>query len=211
MIYILSGNDSTKKNAYIKTLVKDRERIDMRDTEVSLSALVEHASTASLFGGSPVVVLNNIINQGEVALDKVILATLCESPTTFIFIEDKFLKKDEAKYKKYATLENFEEKSLKKAPEFNTFAIADMYGSRDKIGAWVMYRQAIEKGVEPEAISGIIFWKIKMMILNNTKTFSSAELKTQSSGIVSLYHRAHRGECDFVIGLEQFILSSLSK
>lgn len=112
MIYILSGNDSTKKNAYIKTLVKDRERIDMRDTEVSLSALVEHASTASLFGGSPVVVVSNIINQGEVALDKVILATLCESPTTFIFIEDKFLKKDEAKYKKYATVENFEEKSL---------------------------------------------------------------------------------------------------
>ena len=211
MIYILSGNDSLKKTSYIKSLIKGRERIDLRASDKAREVLLEHASSASLFGDSPSIFVENILREGNVALNAKDLALLNESPTIFVFLEDKLLKKDEAKYKKYATIESFEEKSIKKAPEFNTFAIADAYSSRDKIGAWIMYREAIEHGVEPEAISGIIFWKIKTMILNNSKTFSKTELRSQSSGIVSLYHRAHRGECDFVVGLEQFILSSLSR
>jgi hypothetical protein len=211
MIYILSGNDSLKKTSYIKSLIKGRERIDLRAGDKAREVLLEHASSTSLFGDSPSIFVENILGEGNIAFNAKDLALLNESPTIFVFLEDKLLKKDEAKYKNYATIESFEEKSTKKASEFNTFAIADMYGSRDKIGTWVMYREAIEKGVEPEAISGIIFWKIKTMILNNSKTFSSIELKNQSSNIVSLYHRAHRGECDFVIGLEQFILSSLSR
>ena len=49
------------------------------------------------------------------------------------------------------------------------------------------------------------------MILNGTKFFSKEELKKASSELVSIYHKAHRGEYDFTISLEQFILSSLSK
>lgn len=211
MIHIVSGNNSLKKTSYIKSLTKGRERVDLRASDVSREALLEHASTASLFGDLPIVFIEGLIGGGEVALDTKDVSLLCESSTTFVFLEDKLLKKDETKYKKYAKIENFEEKSVKKAQPFDTFRIAELYGRKDKIGSWVLYREAIEKGVEPEAISGIIFWKIKTMILNNTKTFSNADLKNQSKEIVSLYHRAHRGECDFVIGLEQFILSSLSR
>jgi predicted RNA methylase len=42
------------------------------------------------------------------------------------------------------------------------------------------------------------------------KVFSKEELKNNSSLIVYLYHKAHRGEFDFYIGIEQFILNSLS-
>ena len=73
-----------------------------------------------------------------------------------------------------------------------------------------MYREGVESGIEPEAIAGILFWKIKTMILNGSRMFSIDELKNQSSKIVSIYHLAHRGEVDFIVSLEQFILTSLS-
>jgi len=209
MIHILVGNDYKKRSAYIKSLIKDCQRIDLNDA--SKEVLYDYATSTSLFGDSPAIFLENIITENSIDLDTNTLIILRDSPTHFIFLEDKLLKKDEAKYKKYTIIESFEIKTLKKIPEFNTFAIADSYGKKDKINTWVLYREAIEKGIEPEAISGVIFWKIKTMILNKTKIFNLNDLKNQSKNIVSLYHRAHKGECDFVIGLEQFILTSLSK
>jgi DNA polymerase III delta subunit len=210
MIYILSGNDTSKRTPYVNTLTKNRQRIDLRLGEASLSTLIDYARNTSLFGDTPIICIESMIGQGDVSFDIKTLEVLKDSPTTFIFLEDKLLKKDETRYKKYATIESFENKTAKKIAEFNTFAIADLYGRRDKIGSWVLYREAIEHGVEPEAISGILFWKIKTMILTKNKTFGITALKNQSRDIVSLYHRAHRGESDFVIGLEQFILSSLA-
>ncbi len=134
-----------------------------------------------------------------------------DSKTIFIFLEDKLLASEQKKYIKYAQVEKFEEKKIIQVPKVNTFAIADAFARHDKIGTWMLYREAIEAGTSPEAISGILFWKIKTMILEGTKTFSINNLKNQSSAIVSLYHRAHRGESDFTLGLEQFILTTLSK
>jgi DNA polymerase III delta subunit len=210
MIYILSGNDTKKKYTYIKTLAKNRERIFLPHSGVSKEVLYEYASNTSLFGESPIVLAENILTEHQSALSSDDLAFLKDSPTLFFFLEDKLLASNEKKYKKYATIEKYEERIVKEIPKTNPFALADAFARRDKVGAWILYRDEVNRGAEPEPMSGILFWKIKTMLLNGTKTFSVAELKQQSSTLVSLYHRAHRGECDFVIGLEQFILSSLS-
>ena len=99
----------------------------------------------------------------------------------------------------------------KKLPKINIFGIADAYARRDKINTWSLYQNAVQEGISPEEISGILFWKIKMMILDGTKFFKKEELYNISSSLVSIYHEAHRGETDFTIALEQFILSTLSK
>jgi len=211
MIYILCGNDTKKINLEIKKLTENREVIFLSQGVISKDMINEYASNISLFGESPVVVIENFINKNDFVLNTKDIPLLKDSPTTFIFLEDKLLVADEKKYNKYATIERFEIKEIKKAPKLNTFDIADAYARGDKVGAWMLYRQAIDMGVEPEAISGIIFWKIKTMILNGNKMFSLSDLQKQSKGIVSLYHNAHRGNCDFVVGLEQFILSSLTK
>jgi hypothetical protein len=139
------------------------------------------------------------------------LSSLKNSPNNLIFIEDKLPASDIKKYKKYAIIEDFSSPTTKTAPKVNVFGIADAFSRRDKIGTWVLYREAVGEGVPPEEISGIIFWKIKTMMLSGSKIFSLSELKKRSSNLVSLYHKAHKGECDFTIGLEEFILSSLSK
>jgi len=211
MIYILVGNDIKKRSAYLKTLLKNREVIQLTQGGVSKESLIGYAQSQNLFGDSPTILMENFLHDGVTLLSAKDLTLLQESTSIFIFLEDTLKAVDEKKYKKYAAIEHFSEKVVASSPKFNTFVITDAFGRHDKISTWILCREALEKGVEPEAISGLLFWKIKTMMLGNNNLFTKDELKNQSSAIVSLYHRAHRGECDFGIGLEQFILSSLSK
>jgi DNA polymerase III delta subunit len=211
MIYVLSGNDTKKKNIYLKKLCKGEQAVFLNENEVSKEALFNFAMSTSLFGEAPIVVCENFIKNENVKLNAGDLSILKDSPALFIFLEEKILANDLKTYKKYATTEDFNTTETKQNPKINVFGIADSFAKKDKVGTWILYREAISFGVSPEEITGIIFWKIKTMILTGTKIFSSDELKTNSSTIVALYHNAHRGESDFTISLEQFILSSLSK
>ncbi len=211
MIYILAGNDIKKKSAHIKSLAKNQMPVVIEVSALDEDILKSYASSASMFGDSPIIVVENFLKDTEVNLSPNLLEDMDNSPTTFIFTEDKLLVTDEKKYKKYGTILRFDEKQSIQTPKFNPFKIADAFGHQDKIGAWTLYRQAIDSGVEPEPISGMLFWKIKTMIMGGDKTVPIDTLKKWSSELVSLYHRAHRGECDFVLGLEQFILISLTR
>lgn len=211
MIYILVGTDYKKRSTYLNDLAKDIDVIRLPESEISKEIIMNYAGGVSLFGGASQVVIEGLIRSGEINFTDDEFKRLKDSINTFVLLEDKLLVTTEKKYKKFAEIIRFEEKKIVQTPKINTFAIADAYGAHDKIKAWILYREAIESGVEPEPISGILFWKIKTMILNGTKTFSMDALKKQSSELTSLYHKSHRGESDFVVGLEQFILSSLSK
>jgi hypothetical protein len=210
MIYILVGTDRRKKNAYAATVLDGRETLSFAAADLSLEILMQYASMVSLFGMAPALVIDTALKENKSLFSASLLSELQKSQTLFVFVEDKLLAADEKKYAKYATIVSFEEKKAAATAKINTFAIADAYGRHDKVGAWVLYCQALEKGTEPEAICGILFWKIKTLIQNGTKAFALEDLKKQSGVLVSLYHKAHRGESDFAVGLEQFILSSLS-
>jgi len=211
MIYILTGNDTKKKNIYIKRLCKDKQPYFLSSTNISKEIINDYALSMSLFGESPVVIAEKIFDkESGVTFNSEELLIMKESETIFIFKEDKLLAIDIKKYSKYAEVEDFSNLAPKKIEKVNIFNIADAFSRKDKINTWILYREAISAGSVPEEISGIIFWKIKTMLLNGTKVFSKDELKIKSSELVSLYHKAHMGECDFTIGLEQFILSSLN-
>lgn len=211
MIYILSGNDTKKKNAYLKKLAKNDQPVFISEKNVSKQIIFDYANSVSLFGGSPVIVTENILKNSEITISREELDNLKDSKTIFVFLEEKLLVPEIKKLKKYAIIEDFNITVLNKKPKMNTFSIAEAFSRRNKIETWILYREAIALGTAPEEISGIIFWKIKMMLLNGTKFFSVDELKNNSSHLVDIYHKAHKGELDFTIGLEQFILSSLNK
>ena len=210
MIYLLYGNDHKKKSIYLKKLCKDSEPIFVSEKNVTKEMIFEYANSVSLFGEYDSFVFDGLIKDDIITFSDKELQSLKDSLTTFIFLEEKLLAPVIKKYKKYSEIEDFTTLVSKQAPKINTFSIADAFGRRDKVGAWVLYREAVSLGIASEEISGIIFWKIKTMILSGTQSFSKEELKRYSSELVSLYHKAHRGESDFVIGLEQFILSSLA-
>lgn len=210
MIYIFVGNDNKSKNIKTKALSKNCDVVTLSGNNLSKEIILDYAGTQSLFGGQSVVVLENLINGSDLIFSKDELESIKNSKTLFVWLEDKLLASDVKKYSKYASIENFDKK-VNKAPFLNSFAIADAFAIKDKMKTWVAYNEAINKGVTPESIAGILFWKIKMMMQSGSKVFTASELKSSSSSIVSLYHKAHNGEMDMIIGLEQFILSVLSK
>jgi hypothetical protein len=211
MIYIFVGADHKKRNAAVDAIVKNRERIVLSGPLVTKEIIQNFATSISLFGESPAIILDSILTEGIVSFTKDELKDLSESTAPIIFLEEKLLKPEENKYKKYADIQFFENAKEKKAPVSNVFAIADAFGRSNKVLSWVLYRDAIEKGALPEAISGMLFWKIKQMLLSSSSREETHRLKEMSGELVSLYHKSHKGECDFVIGLEQFILLALSK
>lgn len=212
MIYVLYGTNSQKKSHYIKSLSsKDKEIITVSSLLITKELINNYACNISLFGDYPIVVFENIINQKDIIFNKDDLINLKNSKTTFVFNEDKLLIEDKNIYKKYSEVISFEEKTIKPQVKFNIFAISDSFSKRDKIGTWTLYCDAVRQGIDAEPIAGILFWKIKTMLISGSGVFSKEELKKHSSSIVSIYHKAHRGECDFNTSLEQFILLSLSK
>lgn len=208
MIYLLLGLDLKNKNIYTNKLIQESESIFLSPNILTKELIMNHSMSTSLFGDKPIIIIEDILKDENIIFNKDELQILKESETIFIFKEDKLLVEEQKKYKKYVTIENFELKKKTQNNKFNVFSITDAYAVKNKIVTWTLYRKAIESGIEPEAIAGVLFWKNKIMILNGSKVFSKDELKKNSSNIISLYHKAHGGDRDFVVGLEQFILSS---
>lgn len=211
MIYIVSGNDTGKINSYLKKIYNSNFPIVIPSADFDKTVAFEYASSVNLFGEYPIVLIENFLKELGKSFSAKELAVLQESKTVFVFREEKLLVADIKKYSKFGEIKDFSIKEAKPAPKINVFNIADSFARKDKINTWILYREAILTGVSPEEISGLIFWKIKMMLTNGSKSFSSEDLKKLSSLLVELYHKSHKGEVDFPIGLEQFILSSLTK
>jgi len=210
MIYILVGGDTKNKNIYIKELTKNSESFFVRDEIMDRALIMSYCYNVNLFNLSPAVIMENVLGTDEINLKKEDLEFLKKSETIFIFKEDKLLKTLQDKYKKYVEIKIFEDKKVFGKEKFNVFSITDAYVKKDKIGTWSLYNKALKEGVEPEAIAGVLFWKIKTLLLLNPNGKTKDDLRKQSSDIITLYHKAHRGEVDLSIGLEQFILTSLT-
>ncbi len=209
MIYILTGNDSKSKGSQIKLLAKDQKVIFLPLSCTKENFLIY--TSFNLFNENPTIVVENVLQENAFQFSDEELQSLKESPTNFIFLEDSLNKEGEKKYSKYAeNIKKFEQKNLKSTPKENLFNIVDSFAKKNKIETWVLYTKAVESGASPEAMIGMFFWKIKTMMLSNSKIFSKEQLKNFSKEIVDLYHQAHIGNTDITIGLEQFILKSLN-
>lgn len=210
MIYIVATNDTSVRNSTITKYAQSRDCITIDSRECTVALLRDYASSSDLFGASPIIVIDGFIKEGNETLNTKDLALLKDSPTVFIFCEETLTAANQKKYSAYADITVKVDKKPVVAPKVNVFAIADAYGRKDKITTWVLYRDAVTSGLEPEAIAGMLFWKIKTLIIQGNKTFGIENLKKHSGKLVKLYHDAHLGKKDFVVGLEQFILTTLS-
>ncbi|MEI8378130.1 MAG: hypothetical protein WCF95_06295 [bacterium] len=131
----------------------------------------------------------------------------------------EFIKKEKAPNKK--------EKLALAGEKIDFFEFANAFGKRDKRGLWVLYQDALAEQVPAEEVHGIFFWQVKSMILARkcktaeeagmkifpfekareySKNYKDEELENLSFALVSMYHEAHRGNIDFFVALEKFIL-----
>jgi len=123
---------------------------------------------------------------------------------------------------------NKKEKLALIGEKIDFFEFADALGRRDKRGLWVLYQDALAEQVPAEEVHGIFFWQVKSMLLGKlcttpeearmkeypfrkareyARNYKDGELETLLEKLVGMYHEAHRGNVDFYVGLEKFILS----
>lgn len=210
MITFIHGNDTKSKRFEINKISNRVIPLSIPANYISKDMLLSYASQSSLFGEKQIIVLENSLNESDLVFDEHLLNSLKDCQTQFIFNEDAITATELKKYKKYFDKEikfELEKVVLKKS---NPFDIANAYGAKDKIKAWTLYVSIIESGEAPEAIAGMLFWKIKTLLSGySPKPFTKDELLYASSKLVDIYHKAHRGECDMEQALEEFILKTL--
>jgi len=130
-------------------------------------------------------------------------------------------------FEKDAKTLNKKEKLALIGEKIDFFEFADALGRRDKRGLWVLYQDALFEQVPAEEVHGIFFWQVKSMLLAKkcktpseanmkpfpfeksrgySRNYKDGELEDMSSKLVTMYHEAHRGNIDFFVALEKFIL-----
>jgi DNA polymerase III delta subunit len=177
--------------------------------KMSIEEFASLASTQSMFGGVQTFVLSNALS-GERAdefLD--MAASLKDSPHTFIFEEEKLLKKPtDALAKAGVKVEILRPKaSTTSKSGFDQFGLTTAFASRDKKTLWLNLLKALRAGEKPEAIAGLLHWKVRNMLETRSTKYSAADLTTISRQLVCLYHDSHRGAGSLDLLLERFALT----
>lgn len=85
------------------------------------------------------------------------------------------------------------------------FSLAQAFADKKRAEAWVAYQRALMQGAAPEAIHGMLFWKLKQIIQGNT-TRSKASVRGLVSQITELPLNARERGVEFEYALERFLL-----
>lgn len=217
MLYLFSGDDTKKKLAAYEGFLKDQkdgkgsaETFFMNKKDVEAGALQGFYSGASLFAARSTIVLRDVLEEEEIrALVLPHLAAMGESANTFIFLEGKLPKPVLDAFKKARSELNVFEAPKEKKEKFNSFAIANSFGQKDKLGTWLTFRQAVERDVALDELAGILFWKAKDMLLKrNFGKWKEGELEDFAARIARLLPEARRAGPEAESAMEQFLLEA---
>lgn len=236
MLYFLYGtdtNESRKKlQALLGSLAKkrpDAEVFRLKEDNWNEATFQELLNAQGLFDQKYIAVLDGLLEykeSTELVVDNV--KTMQESAHVFLMIENSPAKKVVEVVEKHAEKTQEFARPEKKKEFFNTFALGDALGSKDKKSLWVGYLEALKQGVSAEEICGVLFWQVKNIILametksasesklspfvdskarKFAKNFTKEELYRISSVLVDATEKVRNGEGEMEILLERVVLS----
>ena len=226
MLIVISGSEELALNQKTKEVLEKRGWKDMgvlyHDLP-SIDALQESAASQDLFGDMPVRVFRELEDDVyEFLFENIEL--FVKSPNTLIVQVAKVLKKQKDICAKVG-VEIFEIKKTE-AREMPSFVLADAFLRRDKKAAFTALHDELT-AKPPEEVHGGLWYQMKNMALilsgateeesglhpfvykkikSASKAFSKKECDEILKELLEMNHKAHRGEVDFEIALEQFVL-----
>ena len=212
MIYLFGGDDIKNKlisyEKFIKSISKDTEVFYINRNNLNRDQIESLQSGAGLFFTKCIVVFSNIFEYEETrdfTLDK--LDLMGQSESTFVFLESKLNKPILEVFKKSRAELNIFELPKEKKERFDNFLVANAFSQKDKLNMWIYFRQAIDKGVVMEELIGVLFWKIKdMMIKKDFRKFSRTELLNSATKLSCLLPKARKEGNDAETVFERFLL-----
>ena len=214
MIYLFSGDDTKSKlvayEKFLKSIPGSTEIYSISRNQFSPTQLESFYSGSSLFSSLSAIMFQNLLEYEETRdfiLDK--LKLMSESTNSFIFLESKLNKPILDAFKKSGSKINIFELSKEKKEKFDNFLVANAFEKKDKLNMCIHFRGAMDKGVVMEEIIGVLFWKIKDMILKkNFSKFSEEQLKNLISKLSYLLPEARKTGADAESVFEQFLLEA---
>ncbi len=216
MIYFLYGTDSAKIKKTARTSAEGAQKkkpdasiFVMTSENWSESRFQELLQSVGLFEQKYIVLLDNVFEDAEAK--KIVMGSVKkmeEVDHLFFMLEGKVDKKTITKITKHAyKVTEYNEVVAPKQKEDN-FALANAVGRKDKKQAWVILQSALERGAAPEALHGMLFWKVKSMLLaGNTRPFSKEELQALSHKLLDIHYKSRTGQTTLDIALERFVLA----
>lgn len=226
MLIVISGSEESALNQKTKEVLEKRGWKDkgvLYHDLPSIDALQESAAAQDLFGDTPVHVFRELEDDVyEFLFENIEL--FAKSPNTLIVQVAKVLKKQKDICAK-ADIEIFEVKKTE-ARGMPSFVLADDFLRRDKKAAFVALHDELATK-PPEEVHGGLWYQMKNMALifsgateeesgihpfvykkikSASKSFSKKECDEILKELLEMNHKAHRGEVDFEIALEQFVL-----
>lgn len=190
-----------------KTRIKTpgvRETLEWEHMDIAEIATL--ASTPSFLGDTRVFVLEGALSGVRADEFFDLLDGLLASSHLFIFEEEKLLKKPATLLAEKKVTVHMAPPEKKAEEAFNVFSIANAFGARDRKKMWLLLNGAFNHNIAPEAVAGMLHWKIRDLLLKGSSLYSKAELKDLSGRLVVLYHESHRGGGELALLLERFIL-----
>jgi hypothetical protein len=214
MIYLFYGDDTknkiTQSEKFLKSLPKDTEIFFVSRNNFNRNQIESLYSGSGLFFARAAVIFSDILEYEEnrnFILEK--LALMGKSESLFIFLEGKINKPILDTFKKIGAKIDIFELPKEKKEKFNSFLLADAFAAKDKLNLWFYFRQAMDKDVGMEELVGVLFWKIKDMILKkNFRKFSETELKNFAAKLSYLLPQARKEGKDAETVFEQFLLEA---
>lgn len=231
MLYVYFGSDTAgvrqKAFHFVRTLTQDDALTTSITEENYQTGVIEDlAEGVSLFSTEQIIVLDTPSEREEFfegVLKSLIL--LKESKNHFVVIEGTLTAGNKKKIESHAV--TIEEVEGGKQEKFNTFLLTDALLRRDKKSLWLLLMDAWKAGITNEAITGVLFWQIKILRLaEKTKSaeeaqqnsfvyqkakralshFKKGELDDMSRALLTMYHDGHLGRCDASLVLEKWVL-----
>lgn len=212
MIYLFAGDDTKQKiKNYEKFINKESSGLEIffiNRNNFDFSQIESFYSSSGLFFVQCFVVLDGLCERED--CKEFLLANLSkmmDSTNSFVFVEGKLLKPILDSFKKARAEINYLELPKEKKEKFNNFLLANALGDRDKFHLWLYFRQAMDAGVGMEELTGVMFWKVKDMILKkNFSKFKKEELQSIGNKVSYLLPKARKEGRDDEAAFEQFLL-----
>ncbi len=219
MIYLFAGDDAKNKilnyEKFMRSLpgqagINSTEIFFITRNSFNPPQVESFYSGASLFSPVSAVIFQGIFEHEETRnfiLDK--LKLIGDSLNTFVFLEGKLSKPNLDAFKKARAELNVFELPKEKKEKYDNFLVANAFANKDKLNTWIYFRQAVDIGVSLEEIVGVLFWKIKDLLLRkNFSKFTEEQLKNHAARISYLLPEARKAGLDAESALEQFLLEA---
>jgi len=215
MLYVYHGSDEKVSRGKLHRAMDSLQkrvpyahilRVTEEDEDaVSIKDILE---SQGLFHAKHIILLDRALSNKSIREDVFKhLKEIQESPHVFFIYEGKLLSLYEKKLSQYAEKIEKSEKDEKGAKIENAFALANAFGSRKRPETWVEYRKALLKGSAPEALHGMLFWKVKDMLIKGRCGNREDEYKKILGVLAEMPHKTRRDGVELEYALEKFILS----